>query len=293
VTQHAPLSPVEIEKLVEILQTLRPAYQALLDFYGKVFIAQEKSRSYLQIEPIEIPEAVLTAKQQADLPLVQMSEFAVDPDASVRLFKTLCDIAKAANDTMAVSVQTIQNELDNGNIDPTRLFEDLLAEKETCFKEFVDAFNVEKEVLTFLAYNSVKPSISHCAHQLSSYLSPDHAWEKGYCPICGSQPGLAALDHDGGRFLFCHVCWHKWKVQRLFCPFCENKDAKTLAYFYSNDEEEYRVDTCNHCHQYIKAVDTRKINRPFYPSLEQVATLHLDMKAGEEGFNNPVYLEFQ
>jgi FdhE protein len=194
---------------------------------------------------------------------------------------------------MAVSVQTIQNELDSGNIDPVRLFEDLLAEKETCFKEFVDAFNVEKEVLTFLAYNSIKPSIAHCAQQLSGYLRPDHAWEKGYCPICGSQPGLAALEHDGGRFLFCHVCWHKWQVQRIFCPFCENKDAKTLGYFYSNEEKENRVDTCSHCQQYIKTVDTRKIDRPFYPSLEQVATLHLDMKAEEAGFKNPVYLAFQ
>jgi len=40
--------------------------------------------------------------------------------------------------------------------------------------------------------------------------------------------------------------------------------------------------------KYVKTVDTRKIDRFFYPPLEQIATLHLDMKANETGLERGV-----
>jgi FdhE protein len=44
------------------------------------------------------------------------------------------------------------------------------------------------------------------------------------------------------------------------------------------------VDVCENCKRFIKTVDLRKISRIIYPPLEQVATLHLDMKAAEAGY---------
>jgi FdhE protein len=55
-------------------------------------------------------------------------------------------------------------------------------------------------------------------------------------------------------------------------------------YLYSDEEKEYRVDACGSCRSYIKTVDTRVLNRPSYPPLEQVASLHLDLKAAEAGY---------
>lgn len=289
-TEHAALPPVEIEKLVEVLKGLRPAYKILLEFYGKVFIAQEDSKRQIQIEPIQIPKNVLSAKLKGAFPLINISEFVIDKEASRRLFKTICNIALSANETMAVSAQNILKAMDKGRIDLNRLFENLLAENDAYFEEVAGEFEIEQKMLAFLLYSSIKSSISFCAHQLSSYLDSNHTWGKGYCPICGNLPGLAALESEGARFLFCSFCWHKWQVQRLFCPFCENEGPKTLQYFYSEEEQDYRVDTCSQCKKYIKTVDTRKIDRRLYPPLEQVATLHLDMKAEEMGFKSPVYL---
>ena len=42
---------------------------------------------------------------------------------------------------------------------------------------------------------------------------------------------------------------------------------------------------------YIKAVDRRNADRIIYPPLEFVATLHLDIKAQEMGFNSGIQLE--
>jgi FdhE protein len=90
--------------------------------------------------------------------------------------------------------------------------------------------------------------------------------------------------------LICGFCWHPWPVKRVFCPFCENRDGKTLHYFYSEEEKDTRVDLCDNCKKYIKALDTKKVARLIYPPLEQLSTMHLDIKAQEMGFEPGIKL---
>ena len=68
------------------------------------------------------------------------------------------------------------------------------------------------------------------------------------------------------------------------CPFCSQTKVSSIDYLYSDDEPEYRVNLCAGCNRYLKVVDTRKMMRRFYPPLEQVASLHLDMLAAEKGY---------
>jgi len=97
---------------------------------------------------------------------------------------------------------------------------------------------------------------------------------------------MAFLDKDGKRHLKCCFCSHEWLVKRMGCVFCENNDKDYQHYFFNNEEKEYRVNLCDNCHNYIKMVDLRQIERAFYPKLEQIATLHLDMQAKEKGYAN-------
>jgi FdhE protein len=112
------------------------------------------------------------------------------------------------------------------------------------------------------------------------------SWEKGYCPICGSPPALARLEADGRRFLFCGFCWHRWPGRRAVCPFCDTADPGRLSYIYSEEEKEYRLDLCDACRKYVKTLDSRHLARTSYPPLEQVASLHLDVKAAEAGYQS-------
>jgi FdhE protein len=66
----------------------------------------------------------------------------------------------------------------------------------------------------------------------------------------------------------------------------------TLHYFFSEEEEDYRVDVCDACKKYLKTVDTRKIEHPVYALVEQISTLHLDMLAQEQGLESgsPLWL---
>lgn len=282
------LTEDQITKAAESLKELRPAYGAILDFYKQIFIAQEDSKDKIQINQIQISEKMLSIKAEENFPLINMSEFAIDAKASKILLIKICGITKESSGNMASSAQAILKAIDAEEFDFDSLFFGLLEEDDSIFEKTAKKYDIKKDDLAFIVYNTIKPSLSLCAKQLSTYLDKDKPWGKGYCPICGSPPGLSMFQGEGERFLLCAFCWHKWSSRRLYCPFCDNTDTKTLNYFFSEDEKEYRVDLCDKCKKYIKSIDTRKTERIIYPPLEQVATLHLDIKAKELKFKSGI-----
>jgi FdhE protein len=281
----------QVKQAVAALKKLRPTYLDLLDYYQQIFVAQEDSKSQLKIEPIKISAEILAVKQNEKFPLIDISEFVVDKNSAAALLKKICQIAEVANKEIAAAARAIRKAMASEALDPGAVFSHLLKADDTFFNKVESELNIEKKVLSLLAYNSLKPSLTHCALQLSSYLDEDNVWEKGYCPICGSTPVFSMFENEGQRFLICSFCWHRWSAQRIYCPFCDNRDSKTLHYLYSDQEKDYRIDVCDSCKTYIKVVDARKADRIIYPPLEFVATLHLDIKSQEMGFKSCIPLE--
>jgi FdhE protein len=106
------------------------------------------------------------------------------------------------------------------------------------------------------------------------------------CPVCASPAGLSLLrEEEGFRWLYCPVCDAQWPVSRRRCPFCGNQESETLAYFTLDDQEQYRVDVCYQCHGYLKTFDCRKLALAPDLELENLITLHLDLRARSEGFH--------
>jgi FdhE protein len=91
----------------------------------------------------------------------------------------------------------------------------------------------------------------------------------------------------GKRSLLCSFCGYQWRIERLVCPFCGNKEQESLQYFHAEGEEAHRIDLCDKCHQYIKTIDLRKIEA-IDPILEDLATLHLDILASQKGYKRPI-----
>jgi len=280
-TENLPHTSDQIKKAFKAVKEIRPAYTSLLGFYEKIFLAQEDSKSRICIDSIHINEDILSAKTKENFPLISISEFVIDIKESETLLKKICNILIEAEGDMTESSRALLNAVEAEKLNPGLLFSGLFNEDESFFEDIEIKLGIEKKVIAFIIYNSIKPSLSVCAEQVSTYLDKDSLWEKGYCPICGGPPGLSILADEGKRFFLCSFCWHKWPTRRLYCPFCDNEDNKTLRYFYSEEEKEYRVYVCDSCKRYIKTIDTRETERILYPPLEQLSTLHLDIKAKE------------
>jgi FdhE protein len=282
-------SPEQIHAAAQALQRLRPAYRELLRFYEKIFIAQEASKAHINLEPVQITSELRAIKRREKLPLVDVSDFSFDPQSARDLLLIICDIIQSHNRKMTDAAGTIIRGLDQ-EIEPLVFFSSLLKGDDAYFDMTAAALEIDKNALAFVAYSSLKPSVVLCAEQLSGYLKDLVAWEKGYCPICGNFPGLAVLDHDGRRLLHCNFCWTTWPAKRIFCPFCEKTGGENLHTVYSEDEKDLRVDVCDDCRKYLKAVDSRATERIIYPPMEQIASLHLDINARQKGYDSGIKL---
>ena len=282
----SPITIEQIGKAARKLSQLRPPYAAMLAFYEDVFKSQEQAKSDIDLEPIRLSGEGLASRRQEELPLVDVSGLAFDKASSEGLLEQLCDLTATHATKMQSSAAAVTKAVARGDLHPQDLFHNLLQGNDAFFQRIGGQIGANASDLAFLAYNSMQPSIEICATQLASYLDGEIVWRKGYCPVCGSAPGLAVLGEEGQRFVSCSFCRHQWQAPRIFCVFCENTKTDELHYFYAEKEKDLRVDVCERCRQYIKTVDRRKISRPLFPPLEQVASLHLDMVAAEKGFSS-------
>jgi len=283
------LTSDQVKNAVATIKLSKPVYGDMLDFYGKIFDEQEMSKGRIQMQPIQISEDMRTIKTREKFSLIEIKEFLFDEVEAGRLFFVICNLAKEANPKLASDAAAIQKAMDKVII-PGELFSGLLNGDDALYEKIAGKLNIADTTLGFITYNSLKPSLSVCADQLSSYLNKEDPWLKGYCPICGSPPVLSILEGSGGRSLICSFCWHPWSVQRVFCPYCENRDGKTQHYFYNEGEKEFRVELCDGCKKYLKALDSRETERMIYPPLEQISSLHLDYKARELGYASGIRL---
>ena len=293
-TEKEIVTTDQIRKAVAAVKAQRPAYEGLLDFYEKLCLAQEASKEDTRLEPIKIHEDLLSVKEEEGFPLISTTDFVMDVVAAEALLRKLCELAVEANEVLAEAGPKIIDALDRESLDASTLFSNMLKEDDAYLGDVAGKLGIDKTILAFAVYNSIRPSISLCAEQLSTYLDKDTEWGKGYCPICGSPPALSILRGEGGkRSLVCSFCGHEWQIPRICCPFCDNNDQKTLHYFFSEEEKNYRVDVCDKCKKYIKTIDAREIERPLHPLVEQISTLHLDMLAREQGLESGIPLWLQ
>ena len=278
----------QLEKLKARIQQLkkkRPGYGKILDFYLKVKEAQDKSKASLKIEPIKLRKEWKELLAKEGFSLIPKEDYPLDIEASVKLFQTLCQIGKEANPHMAEQVEKIKEALDNKKIDLKNLLKKGVNEQK--IEKVAAELGLDNKVFSFLIQSSARPSIEAGMKQLRNELDPE-TWLKGYCPMCGSLPFLSLLkEEEGKRYLLCSYCGYQWRIDRLICPFCNNKEQEFLQYFCGEGEEGYRIDLCDKCHQYIKTIDYRTLEESD-PVLEDLGTLHLDLLASQKGYKRPV-----
>ncbi|WP_022668688.1 formate dehydrogenase accessory protein FdhE [Desulfospira joergensenii] len=274
----------DIDQAARLIQKARPSYGPIIEFYGQVFIAQEKSRQALELDPILIDSELLKLKFDNGMPLIDPSQFRIDRIRAESLLKTLCSLASNHAPKLASHARKLQAGLDRLDLD--LLFQGILENRETAIEKAALDMNMPVHVLMFFVFLSMAPSLQTCASQLAVYLKDSSEPKKGYCPVCGSHPNAAFLDPEGKRVLMCSLCAHEWHTRRMGCVFCDSNDTRLQHYFFNEEEKEYRVYLCDNCQNYLKVIDLRVLNRTFVPRLEQIATLHLDMKAREKGYKN-------
>lgn len=270
----------ETLKTIERYKNSSPHYVELLDILEEILILREEYRRKITGDIFNVKDELVDAKLKGGLPLVDFAGEKFDLNGPKDYFFALLDIAKKRTPEEA---REIIDGIEKGSLD----FSELVRTSFLCEVEEEDENDGEStlfDLLGFLIEESLRPYLEHLSEKYGKAVKKAQ-WSEGYCPICGREPKIGELKYEEGwRYLFCSQCGIEWHFQRVKCPFCGNEDQQTLAYFTIEGEENYRVDVCNVCNRYLKIVDFRDTQEEPNLDVEDIATLHLDILADEEGY---------
>jgi FdhE protein len=285
------MGPETIESLHRTIlwfQEHRPIYTEMLTFFGAMFEAQFRAIDRVAVTEPGVATAVIEARKATRFPLIGVSEFTVDNQNAKELAATIIELARHSTPKLQEGAQYLMDAIGSGRLSYEVLFDMTLKRDDENATVEGDPY-----LLLFFGYHSLVPSILANRDLALRYLQEEEPWRTGYCPVCGGMPALSLLDPNGERSYVCSFCRNRWVVPRLFCAYCSNTNGETLEYIVSEEEPEYRIDTCLQCHRYVKTVDTRKTDRWIYPDVEMLTSIHLDMKAVELKLqpvvNNPYF----
>jgi len=121
-------------------------------------------------------------------------------------------------------------------------------------------------------------------HQLQ--LPADPNYSASICPVCFARPQLAVLRPEGegaSRSLLCSFCLREWQFRRVICPWCGEEDKDKLPHYSDASLAPVRVEACDTCHRYMKAVDL-SVDGHAVPLVDEVAAAVLDVWATEHGY---------
>jgi formate dehydrogenase maturation protein FdhE len=100
----------------------------------------------------------------------------------------------------------------------------------------------------------------------------------GSCPFCSRAP-LLSID-AGRRSLLCSLCSNEWSFADRRCPGCHGDKLRLNR---SRVLPHVRLEACESCGHYLKAIDLRR-EPASVPVIDELAAVELDRLALEEGF---------
>ena len=266
-----------------------PQYADLLDILAEILILREGYRQSMKEPIFSVEEKLIPGKMAGGLPLIDISGKKYDLTRPREYFYSLVAVAQRRMPQEAHKFFDIVNdELFDWEKITLATFNPVPAEDEIIRADLRKSEGDEEQIdlIDLFIEESLRPELEAISEKYGPAIEKLH-WDEGYCPVCGKEPKIGEMreGEDGNRYLFCHQCGYKWRFRQIKCPFCGNEEQHSLAYFAVEGEESRRVDVCNKCRRYIKIVELSSPSEEVNLDVEDIATLHLDMLAYEEGYD--------
>lgn len=137
----------------------------------------------------------------------------------------------------------------------------------------------------FLCRGFLRPYLATLRH---AGVAPGRSGPLGGCGFCGGPPGVGYLravpeSEGAGRHLVCAFCGNENPMARIRCPACGEQDPGKLPVFRSEKHPEARIEACDTCRRYLKAVDLTVDARPV-PEVDEIVSVSMDLWAEAEGY---------
>ncbi len=117
---------------------------------------------------------------------------------------------------------------------------------------------------------------------------PSSPGPRTLCPSCDRPPVASVLRDDPTaeavrRTLVCSLCSSEWDFPRVLCPSCREERPEKLPRYTAEEIPWVRVEACDACLKYIKAIDLAKCPEA-EPVVDELASTPLDVLGREKGY---------
>ena len=227
----------------------------LLRFYGQLLRAQKEIYEFLRSRKDWLP----TGDLEQDVPVVQSS------------MSTLLEtVAQHGPEALAEEAKAIAAK-------PEVMVQDLLS------------YWRSPSDTQFFAKSVLQPYARWLAETRTTPVGRELAGGERTCPFCGGRPQLSFLQsresnaESGNRDLLCATCLSSWEFRRIVCANCGEERPAKLGYFHSPEFDHIRIEACDSCQHYIKAIDLTRLGLAV-PLVDEIYAAPLDLWAREHGY---------
>lgn len=240
----------------ELLTAQRAESKELLAFYSVLLRSQKEIYEYLRSRKGWLPSGAI----EADLSVLR-----------VKLPSLLMTVEANGPEALAKEAQI------------------LLAANENVLDELLVEYWRAPSDLQFFAKAFLQPYARWLSETGANPRERNLEAGENRCPFCEGKPQVSVLQikesssESGGRDLICATCLTVWPFKRVLCASCGEEDPAKIGYYHSPDYDHIRVEACDTCKHYIKAVDLTRYGFAV-PLVDEVAAAPLDLWAREHGY---------
>jgi FdhE protein len=240
----------------ELLATERAESKELLAFYSVLLRSQKEIYDYLRSRKGWLPSGAI----EADLPVL-----------SVKLPSLLMTVESKGPEALAKQAQS------------------LLAANANMLDELLIEYWHAPSDLQFFAKAFLQPYARWLSEIGANPRDRNLGAGENRCPFCEGKPQVSVLQikesssESGGRDLICATCLTVWPFKRVVCASCGEEDPAKIGYYHSPEYDHIRVEACDTCKHYIKAIDLTRYGFAV-PLVDEVGAAALDLWARERGY---------
>jgi FdhE protein len=190
----------------------------------------------------------------------------------------------------------IRDAVVNGSIESGSLLTASLARNQAAIRTGASHRGLAPDLVWLVAELAVSPFVHALQRSLFGHAGDDlqqalDAWNRGYCPACGSWPALAEVV-GGHRTLRCSFCSSAWELSTYACIYCEESGEKFVTAAPDEERKDRRLEVCSTCGGYLKTIDLAELSPFPLLSISDIETTDLDVAAMEHGYQRPVLKDF-
>ncbi len=243
--------------------------------------------------PTGLPELTAPERHVQGASLLPRASFPLDMDSASALLTAILEDVRAAGSELEIGADRVMEALETGELSAERLFRAYLDEDQDFFASWAEKTPTTQKLVFFLAQAALTPFIRSMACNIVEARPLKGVWEHGHCPVCGSLPYISSLEtREGLRMMHCSFCQSAYRVARIGCVYCGERDPQKLHYFDAEEMPGFRVDFCDQCRMYVKTADFRQMDRISVPMLDDLESLTLDVLAQAKGHIRPTLSAF-